>query len=433
MAAHDASDLRSPPNDRPNDRPRTRPPWEYRDEWADGRITTNRPDLRGSATSINTSMSATRGYVVLAVASVLVLGAMLLMLLKGAPLWALAIPIVIGGFLIGPIVVKLMRIRAYGPTTFDVNPMPGILGGVLQGVLHTPIPADDAPEAGVRVTLSCRQRYRSGGENSTVKRKLLWGDEKRFHGRRSSDGMLDVPIRFDLPADQPPSTPEKQTERIQWILEVSAQQPGLDYKVVMGVPVFPVPECEHPSVPSLDVNEETTDALSHRALSIDQMGSNELRVQCGPALRRTWALGLTSAFLLLGGPLLVASAFMLLRAEGDGWARLMWVGAMNLGITLPLGGLAYEAWTYRSTVTVADGTLAMTRGVLGRRTTIRLACDDVEAVEVQPSDGRNKNQLFVHRTDADADPIRAARMIPDHHEAERIASHIEAACTHSLR
>jgi hypothetical protein len=54
----------------------------------------------------------------------------------------------------------------------------------------------------------------------------------------TEDDRVEVPISFDLPGDVPPSTPEKKSDRIAWVLEVSAEMNGLDYQAFFEIPVF---------------------------------------------------------------------------------------------------------------------------------------------------------------------------------------------------
>jgi hypothetical protein len=68
---------------------------------------------------------------------------------------------------------------------------------------------------------------------------VLWEAEQWTDGRFRADGLgLSIPVRFELPGDQPATTLPPGGEGILWELEVSAEMDGLDYRAEFEVPVL---------------------------------------------------------------------------------------------------------------------------------------------------------------------------------------------------
>jgi len=69
---------------------------------------------------------------------------------------------------------------------------------------------------------------------------VLWETEQWADGRVRADGIrLSIPVRFELPADQPPTTLPPSDRGVVWVLAVTAEMDGLDYRAEFEVPVLP--------------------------------------------------------------------------------------------------------------------------------------------------------------------------------------------------
>ena len=82
----------------------------------------------------------------------------------------------------------------------------------------------------------------------------------------AADDSVEVPISFDLPDDAPPSTLEKKSNWIAWILEASAETSGLDYQSYFEIPVF------EPDA-SMSQSSSTAPTSSHEQVSPEELAS----------------------------------------------------------------------------------------------------------------------------------------------------------------
>jgi hypothetical protein len=437
-------------------------PWTVRPEWRRPRLSTDR------ATHDNIAGNRT---VLLAGGSMLSVGLLVgsLTLPTLADGWPLSI--IFGAIGAGILTLGYVRWRRkdrFGATTFAMDPFPGALGGPFCGVLHTGVRADDAPADGFRVVLSCYRRRleRDSDGGPSVTRDLMWRDEKQMTGRRSDDGpTLDVPVVFEPPADRPPSPPEKTPERVQWLLEVSAAMPGVDYAALLEVPVFPVrpdPEAPVDAHAAYELHHEG-DTPTSEGITVRRTPES-LTVTFGRARRPVVAAAMT-----VGGVLLGTLALALI---GGGLGNFAFGAAFaGLLVALMAAALTYGAyyyWTYRSQVTVDRSGVRVRAGVWGRETTTHLPCAALEKVRLG-SAGDQTYDLYLHRSGASAlnagastmkgmmealgasqagtgeawdtyfarygqtgNQVVAARMLSNHREAEWIATQIqEAAADHA--
>ena len=166
-----------------------------------------------------------------------------------------------------PAVLTLRRIwhrRKYGTSTLVMDTMPARPGQTLEARLQTSVAPSDAPGDALQVQLTCYHRT-SGGDDTSPSWLQEWQSETTVTEYFSSgsqsgtaaDDSVEVPISFDLPDDAPPSTLEKKSNRIAWILEVSAETSGLDYQSYFEIPVFePDAAMSQPSSPDPASSDE---------------------------------------------------------------------------------------------------------------------------------------------------------------------------------
>ena len=127
-----------------------------------------------------------------------------------------------------PAVLTLRRVwhrRTYGTSTLVMDTMPARPGQTLEARLQTSVAPSDALGDALQVQLTCYQRS-SGGDDTSPSWFQEWQSETTVTEYFSSgsqsgtaaDDSVEVPISFDLPDDAPPSTLEKKSNRIAWIL-----------------------------------------------------------------------------------------------------------------------------------------------------------------------------------------------------------------------
>ena len=137
-----------------------------------------------------------------------------------------------------------LREYKFGVTRLKLETMPGRLGQSLHAVFHTQIDNADRPEEGFDVSLTCYRRYvtvrvfSDGDKYEKVNRDIQWREAKTVQPRVGSDNTLDIPVSFDVPTDQPTSSPRKTKDRIVWALEATADVPWIEFSSEFEIPVF---------------------------------------------------------------------------------------------------------------------------------------------------------------------------------------------------
>lgn len=297
-----------------------------------------------------------------------------------------------GGLLSGWATARqILRQYKFGSSRLKLKTMPARPGGRFYARLRVPISPDEVRENVFTAELACKRQYVVNPTEDAAKERVAtkWVDEIQVEGRprlRGDEQGLEVPITFDLPDDQPPSTPEKTTDRILWELTVTADLSGVDYKVSFEVPVF---ERERGSSPGGVGSEEIKAARerSEERLGRDRESLREsekvhvegtpgdgLRVEVRPGgdlkgISLPFLIGVPAA--LIGGALLAVPV----------------LNVILLGLLLlPVGGLllyvGLRQYTYSGEVRVEDGEVTVRRGAFGFWKTSSFPCSVLEDASV---------------------------------------------------
>lgn len=357
------------------------------------------------------------------------------------------------GILLGWMAAKrVLHRRKFGQSTLEMDTMPGRLGRRLQARVQTGVAPDDAPEDGFHVLLTCYRRTvrytrdSDGDRKKEVEKDILWRDEKRMRGRSYGSGdRVEVPVSFELPTDQPTSTPEKRERRIMWEIEIEADLPGLDYDTSFEIPVFGPEdgvagsatdsesdlEQEEPRAVSEDaetdevfwsLDEEGDDTLKRAAedetsaadasdsyeeyevggqftepvsdgISMERGAGGGLKFHFAAARNKGMALLLT----VLGVGLLIGGFFV--------FGQSFFAGLIMLG----MGGLisygAWQQWTNASTVVVKNGQVRVESGSFGSGSTTTFPCAHLAEVRVEANGRMGDSALYdlnLYRMDAEA-------------------------------
>ena len=168
---------------------------------------------------------------------------------------------------------------------------PGVIGGLLSGVVHVPKPI--RPERGYKLKLNCINRTVTGsGKNKSVKESVMWEDECHLAREILEHDFTQtaIPVLFGVPYEAQPTNTENRRNQILWRLEVVAEMSGVDYKETFDVPVHMTPESNPNFVPDMtplqpylsELSEE--DQLSEGGIMVTTLASGEVNVSF-PALR----------------------------------------------------------------------------------------------------------------------------------------------------
>jgi hypothetical protein len=134
---------------------------------------------------------------------------------------------------------ETFRWKKFGVSIFEMQTLPGVIGGKLEGMVHTSIKQQLDKAANVR--LSCVNRIVSGsGKNRSTSERILWQTETTLERGTMPTGYkgLIVPVAFEIPSNCRETDSSNPRNSILWRLKIDAAVPGLDYKGVFEIPVF---------------------------------------------------------------------------------------------------------------------------------------------------------------------------------------------------
>lgn len=202
-------------------------PWKQRPDWADGLIKCR---ARVDAWAI-TFMAVVWNTIAWVMAALI--GHDLLR--QGGPALLFILFPLIGAILAVVAVRYQLVARRYGRATFQMAPLPGVLGGRLAGLVR--LPESARPPEGFEVKVKCTRTTRSGKNSTTTE---IWKDERRLNPDKLP--LVDVgqalPVLFALPYDLPATSTWDSGGVINWWLEIRGRQPGVDVDVKFEIPVF---------------------------------------------------------------------------------------------------------------------------------------------------------------------------------------------------
>lgn len=214
-------------------------PWLWREDWAAGRLEhSDRKAVRwawlGSATALLLAVP-----IVISTAQQLQSGGSLSL----DALWLFPI-----AGLAGYAGYKTRVYRKQGVSVLALEAVPATVGGTLQGVLYTrvPFPADSR----VTLKLQCLRSVTTvrsstdteGQSTSTSSTKVTTMWEAQAHqvpgpGHWEDTPRTAIPVSFSIPPHAEPCA-EMFRARVFWVLEASADVPGVDFRASFEVPVF---------------------------------------------------------------------------------------------------------------------------------------------------------------------------------------------------
>ena len=121
--------------------------------------------------------------------------------------------------------------------------VPGLLGQRLEGEIVSGVHRRMKLEDDAVLTLTClrtwqeTRRDRDGQSTTVTKSKTLWEDTRRVTPqRRGGRNALEVPVRFELPGELPPST--ARGHGVHWDLKAHIAVKGMDWRAEFRLPVF---------------------------------------------------------------------------------------------------------------------------------------------------------------------------------------------------
>lgn len=344
-------------------------PWLWEKDWVDGRVTAgSRGKMIGSIlfATVWNLISAPMIFVVPREFAdgnhIALIG--LLFPLVGAGLAAYA-------------VYATLQWRKFGNSEFEMFSNPGVLGGYLEGRIHTNIRSRSGD--GFRLMLSCTQTETTGsGDNRSTREKALWQDtvEVPVNELMSGPRGASVPVRFAIPYDAGPESDPDASDPIKWRLEVAAELPGVDFSTQFTVPVFKTPDSDpllegEGSEPPLSQQSESGAELESLGIIRRPTSDGGVSYLFRRARSKGAAIGLTMFTLVWCGFIWLMIGF---------GAPIFFPVVFGLFALLMIAGII-DLWLKQTRVEIAGGRLAFNRRLLGSGKTLVFSVGEIAAIK----------------------------------------------------
>lgn len=409
-------------------------PWRWKPEWTTGRV-------RGSSQK---TMWFAWGFALLwnliSMPLLFVLPDEVLRKGNWPALLGLLFPLV-GAGLLWWAIKATARYRRFGVADFEMRTFPGVVGGRLQGTIHTGLKS--APADGVRVALTSIHRYVTGsGDSRSTTENILWQDEYRLAPERLEQGMhgLAVPVDFAIPPGSTETDDSDSENRKLWRLEIFADVSGVDLNTQFEVPVYVTADSSEDAPaaavfddPPPSAQQEYDPAGSRVVIRDSPLGGREFFF---PAARnKAAAVSVTIFFLIFGG----ATAAMVLWGFDDDWPSLFNLFFLMFPVVFGLVSLllllfVLDAWTGTTRVVIEDGRLRVRTAILGLGGWKEIACSQIR--DIQLGIGMQQKQTMTQSAKAYYDievhpeagkKFKAGRGIRDKREAEWLVEQMSVA------
>jgi hypothetical protein len=327
-------------------------PWRWKEQWDKGRI-------------ISSSKKTMLWVVMFALIWNLISTPIIFMLPKElhkgntAALIALIFPVV-GVGLAAWAIKCILRWRKFGESIFEMETVPGVIGGALSGKLNTGV--DVNPESGFLLTLSCINRVVTGsGKNRSTREYVRWQDEslikKEMYPYDQSGSA--IPVLFQISYDSLETNEENPDNKIIWRLDVKASVPGVDYSASFEVPVFRTQKSskdfvlDKKSISAYEVKQEPVEVFNSAGILTGPSLTGAMRFYFPMARNKGAGLFLT-AFVLIW----TIIVYFLFTKHAPVLFGIMF-GALDILFLYWL----MDLWFFRSKVEISEQSLSISKGI----------------------------------------------------------------------
>ncbi len=207
-------------------------PWLWREDWAQGRIRskTRTSMVRDWLFTIFWNL-ATLPTTCLAVPRILSQRSLIGLIVLVFP--------AVGLYLLVRSIRRTLAYLKYGTSYFQMTKVPGSLGGELQGAIEAPFP--HSPDHGVQLRLLSIHRVTEGyGKSRNRNEWILSSNEMKLDGGSLYPGSTGttIPVSIPIPPDGHTTEEISPAEEYAWVLEATADMPGINYREIFEIPVF---------------------------------------------------------------------------------------------------------------------------------------------------------------------------------------------------
>ena len=366
-------------------------PWRWRAEWANGRI-------EGST---RTAAYVAIGFAVLW--NLVSLPAALIVpgeLAAGNTTASVALVFPLLGLTLAAWAIRSwLQLKRFKIPTLNLQRLPVALGGRLKGTIRVDAAVPVTSEFGLE--LECvGVRTRGSGKNRRREETVLWQKQWRVprHQCQIAPSATAIPVDVTVPADQPATTLESESDKILWRLEVTGECPGPDFWSQFELPVFATAETPEPAeTPAPVPLTERPDTRKLDALGIDYartpQGAESWTFrrghQKGVALAITgfaivWCAASITLF-MSDAPLLIPIVFSLFEALFIWWALSLWLTEYRVTLDRGMLTLVRRGLVPRRPIEIPRAWIRGVRAKRGMQAGDKLFYD----LEVETADGKH--------------------------------------------
>ncbi len=297
---------------------------------------------------------------------------------RGA-LFGLIFPAVGLGLLAAAIHATL-RARRFGKTVFELDTLPGVIGGELAGRVRF----DRAlpPGATLEVRLVCVHSERTGsGDSSSTTEHVLYEEKRETLAHSIARGAFgpELPLCFQVPYALPASRDADPRDAIHWRIELAAEVPGVDFATRFDVPLFETadssPEIGEARTQVRELDEALAGAgpLRQSKVAVRPLAGGGVRLHFGPARNPGIAFALTAFALVWGGGLMIMT-------ELDDVPRLVIILFALAEIGVVHG--AINLWLSSTVVEATPAEVRVEWGAPGLTRTRAVPAEEIDGLEV---------------------------------------------------
>jgi hypothetical protein len=338
-------------------------PWLWRDDWAQGRVQSR------------TRNDAIGGWIFAIFWNVVSIPVTFLVFSqaskqKGSLLYVFLLFPAVGTFLLVRAIRQTIAFYEFGKTYFQMSSVPGVVGLELKGSIQARFP--HSPDHGIHLQLTSAHRVTSGsGKSQNTTETVLWRDEADLSSGQlypGPDGTT-IPVSFRIPQDAQPTEKRNFRDEFVWLLEASADVPGVNYHDVFEVPVFRT--AQTPTEATVFAAAEQTPAQRPRTMTVEvRANANGTEFYFPAGRNKSFAMS-TTFFLLIFGSI----SIVLFRVP----APIIFPIAFGF-FSLLLLYFTVQLWLGTTRVVIGDSAITLQSGLLGGGSVQRIPLSDVASI-----------------------------------------------------
>jgi hypothetical protein len=326
----------------------------------------------------------------------------------------------IGVFLLVNAIRQTLAFWEFGKTYFEMPRVPGVVGRELKGSIQARFP--HSPDHGVTLRLSSVHRYVTGsGNTQTTHENILWRDEAELNSGQLCPGPAGtmIPVAFHIPSDAQQTQRLGPQDEFLWLLEATANVPGVNYHDVFEVPVFrtaqtPTGAEEAAEKTTFTVHTNETQRPEQLSVRVQQVAEGT-EFYFPAARNKSFAASTTVFAAIFGG-----------TAYGLAHTRAPFIFPLAFGLfALLLVYFAVQMWLGTTRVVIGSS-LTLQSGLLGGGKVQQIAFSDIAAISDkingQQGGGTGTPYYDIEMTLRDGRKLTLGRSLRDKHETEWLMS-----------